>query len=157
MMTAGNVSANLMKFTDEFDAGHTKMNWLDEIAWEFDLKEDGFDPQSMEVLNASIELEVEDDNNDLWFFSGEWAGLFVGESETFVWEVDSDSYKFEISCLLTLNEEGILSASLVSLVGDFYFNSAALTAIATPEPNTISMICFGLIGLLGFRYGRKKH
>jgi hypothetical protein len=156
IVTAVNVSADPMEFIDTFDAGHNKITFLESVSWEFDIKKDGFDPLSMKVIEASMELSLEDDDQDLWIFNREIAGLLIEETQLFLWEVDTDDYKFEISSLLSLNEDGKISASLVSTLGDFYFNSATLVAIATPEPNTLSLICFGLMGLLGINYIRKK-
>lgn len=155
IMTIGNVSADPMKYTDMFDAGHKKLAFRDYVEWEFDITNDGFDPLSMDVKEASIEVAVEDDDRDIWIFNLEIAALLLGESQLILWEVDTDNYEFEVSSLLSLNEDGTMSALLGSVGGDFYLNSATLTAFATPEPAAVSLICFGLIGMIGLGYRRK--
>ncbi len=109
------------------------------------------------MTSASVELNLQDDGGwDLW----EYADLNVG-TNSFSWEVDTGGISFTITSLMTLSALGTIDCTLVADAGDFYFNSATLTAEGTdpstapvPEPSTILLMGSGLLGLVG--YSRKR-
>ena len=131
---------------------------FDEVEWTFDLTQekygpDRFNPATQDVTSASVILNLTDDSRcwDFW----EVAYLDVGMNQ-FVWEVDTGDVSFQVSSIITLSDTGKIDASLRAIWGDFYFNSATLTAEGTlpdvgtspiPEPAAILLFGTGLIGL----------
>lgn len=164
---AGNVSA--LTFTDTYDPTDFKMSSHlssadDTHSWQFDINDDGYNATSMEISSATIGLSLRDDGG--WFDFWEYADLNVG-TQTFSWEVDTGTSIFSVSSILTLSDTGLLDVSLKADAGDFWFQSANLTAegdymtlppspTPTPEPATILLFGAGIIGLAGNRIRRKK-
>jgi len=158
LSTAGSVYA--IPYTDFFDANRN-MKMFDVVSWTFDITDglDGFDPEHQDITSASIQLSLSDDGDSdrKWYFQ-EAAYLNIG-SNHFIWEVDTGDITFEMSSLVTLNKYGIVNATLAALWGDFYFDSALLTAEGTvpdggagttapvPECATIFLLGAGLISL----------
>jgi len=151
-------AVSAIPYTDVYDAGHQYMhgilfNTIDTVNWTFDITDDGFNPDTQDVTSASIKLNLSDDGDfcDFW----EIALLNVGTNH-FFWEVNTGNATFQMSSLITLSDTGQIDASLSAIWGDFYFNSATLTAEGTlpdvgaspvPEPAAILLFGTGLIGL----------
>ncbi len=161
-------TASAIPYTDTYDAGHIYMRGSlfgsdDSVSWTFDITDNGFNPNTQDVISASVGLNLSDDGCD--FF--EFARLNVGDNR-FYWEVDNGNISFAITSLMSLSDTGKVAATLTARWGDFYFNSATLSAIGTkpdpsggdvpapvPEPSTILLMGTGILGLVA--YGRKRY
>jgi len=149
---AGSSYAIPYTYTDTYDAGHRYMRGSllghdDSVTWTFDIARHGFDPENDEVVSARVTLNLQDDT-DIFC---EFADLSVG-TRAYLWEVDTGASTFRVASLATLNTNGTLTCTLTALLGDFYFNSAVLTATTrggpvapVPEPGSAFLLGSGLI------------
>ena len=154
LVLCGFSSVHALTYTDVYDAEHLRMGLFGQQQkdWTFDIRDDGFNPDTQDVTSALVELNFQDDRFDYFTWS-EWALLDVGEN-LFSWEVDTGDVSFEVTSLMTLSTSGTLDASLMATWGDFYFNSATLSAEGTepgsaattpvPEPQSILLLGVGL-------------
>lgn len=143
--------------------------------WTFDLKEDGFDPATEDVISATVSLKFCDDYNLLtpadtfdWTIPGlgvngaENAALTLGTPLAHHWEVDSADVRFAADTLISLNADGTLACSLTITQGDAYFRRAILTANTrpevspVPEPGSILLLGLGIMGAGIFLRKRQK-
>ncbi len=161
----GIVSATSITYTDVYEADHQYMRgslWGadDSVSWTFDITDDGFDAATQDVISADMVLNFQDDRGRRrkFDFFWEFARLEVG-TNSFRWEVDSGDRSFALSSLVTLSDTGRVDVTLTALLGDFYFNSATLTAEAIapiPEPATLLLMGIGLVGIAGFRRRKRS-
>ena len=146
-------AASAIPYTDLYDAGHYRMDQRgsnSSVSWTFDITDDGFNPETQDVTSASVTLNLSDDGWD-WF---EVAQLDLGTNK-FLWEVDSGDISFKITSFITLSEYGTVDATLKSIGGDYYFDTATLYAEGTElvpnahasEPASMFMFGTGLIGV----------
>ena len=149
------VDATLIK--DVYDANHYYMDPFGSnktYSWTFDIKDEGFNPETQDVISALVRLNFSDDNGGLFEWS-EYALVNIGGNYT-IWEVDSGDIDFRVTSLITLNDYGTVDAKIRALAGDFYFETAWLYAEATEgtptmahasEPASIAIFGSGLICL----------
>ncbi len=161
----GTASAISYKDVHNFDLRMNPWGANSSVSWIFDITgKQTWDPAAQEITSASVALNFSDDNG--WFDWLEFATLDVG-TNNFFWEVDTGDVNFTITSLMTLNNAGTVDATLSAKWGDFYFNSATLSAQGTetnsaidpsavpvPEPSTMLLMGTGILGLVA--YGRKR-
>ncbi len=157
-------SAAAISYTDTHEENKFLRGWaLDTAEWDFDITsgDDGFKPLTRQITSASVSLNLKDDAGCDF---REFAFLSVGMNN-FLWEVDSGDASFQINSLMTLNNTGRIHASLTAVFGDFYFDSAILTAIgeavdvvaaaASPIPEPTAMLLFGT-GIVGLSFATRR-
>lgn len=118
------------------------------------IKDNGFDPYSNFINDATLVLTLEDDVDPTL---SETVRIKI-ENITVqqAMEVDAGPYVFNIQTAF-LQTDGKLKVQLNPKSGDFWFRKSELTvnAEAIPEPSTIGLLAVGLLGL-GFAARRRK-
>ncbi len=123
----------------------------DRVGFDFNIKKGGFDPDIHELVSAELTLSLKDDSKTDVL---ELALMIIGRNDRFFWEVDSGDILFSLSSsvLRLLNTTGRLDGIMMAQWGDFFLNSATLTAETTtpapvPEPSTMFLLGLGLVGV----------
>ena len=170
VLLAAPVMAHAYTWTDVYDAGPAGLfapqyiSQNSSATWTFDITDassGGFQAGMDHINSFAISLFVSDDQ---LFDGAEMASLAidganVGGSKA-VPLFGSLTYKNSatINWLASLNVDGLLSLSLTSTLGDFYFYGATLDAngdkgrsTSVPEPSSIALLAAGLLGIAAMR------
>ena len=142
---------------------HKNTNHVD---WVFDITKDldhtgdvhsgvyGFNPLTQDVLSATILFSL----NDLHGHEVEAQYRVQGNGVQEFDVVNGINGAFTINVLTSLNYDGSVNAALWSTDGTFDFNYATLSAdtgaAPVPEPGTMMLLGFGMLGLVV--YGKRR-
>ena len=156
--TMGSVNAAI--YTDTYDPDDILLGFGEgqttSVNWTFDITDDGFDPATMDISTATVDLILRDDGGD----SSEKLTFFLGP--TLIKDDANANHDviFDITnignLLIELSDFGTLSAILSAKNGDFYFESSTLTATsknaaaevtAVSEPSILWLLGSALAGL----------
>ncbi|CAN2042802.1 PEP-CTERM sorting domain-containing protein [Candidatus Magnetomoraceae bacterium gMMP-15] len=113
-----------------------------------------FDPALDYVISGSLSLFLRDDENDNQWWKKEFAFGWTESGDWDFGEVDTGKYTYGVNT--DYLGDGEFTITLASTFGDFYINKSVLTIEyePVPEPATIFLLGFGMLGLVAF--GRRK-
>ena len=145
-------------WTDELTWNNKLIKWWDSFSYEHDISDgtNGFVPGEDFVNSYSLRVTLSGDGGicdggEVAFINqpgilGDGFYNFSWTSQTFGWSLRGRA---------DINNTGILGVTITSLFGDFYLNNSYLKAegckVSTPvpEPGTMLMLGFVLLGLVG--------
>jgi hypothetical protein len=125
-----------------------------------DLRDDGYVP-GMEINDFTLTINVSDGIDCRWLPS-EYIILAAGTASNGTWSVGDLSVGWSLLGEWDIEDDGTLNFLVLSKLGDFYLNSAKLLATGddgthfpepsqVPEPATMLLFGFGLLGIAGIR------
>lgn len=134
--------------TDTIENDRYLSTWQS-YSYTHDINDDGFTLGS--AVSGTLSIDIRDDQDD-WWESFEWALVVVED-----FDFDTDGFSFYandfsnnlgLKALASLNADGLLDVTVVSLLGDFYVGKSVLSVISeVPEPGTIALLGAGAFGL----------
>ncbi len=130
-------------------------------SWTFDITTDGFNPVTQDVTSAVLSMDLRDDDGDNYLSFDFEVAYLIGGGVFTGWEVNTGPIDFTLTSFTSLSNNGTVDVILGAAFGDFWLDSATLTAQATepvgsasapipnPEPATVMLMGIGIAGILG--------
>jgi len=176
-LMASHASAGLTTWTETFVVDQyvgVALSSNSSVSYEHNLttgSTPAFLPKGMTALSGTISIEVYD---DLPNCPSGWAGIFCQGAEALqeglspeivlfqIEDFDFDTGNIQlglntfaaslgVNALASINQDGKLSVTITSLGDDFIVGNSILTVQGVPEPETLGLMGFSLLGLAFLR------
>jgi len=154
-----------MDFDDQYLSRNGHLNY-DTYTFTHDLTDNGFDVGLDKALHGLLVFGVYDDSNhDLPEIAYiDIAGLIFDEIEAVNFSYEAANIGFK--GLIEINSTGMLEVSISALFGDFWLADSTLKvwghdqsangSTSVPEPGTLMLLSFSLLGIAGVRRFKKS-
>jgi len=139
-------------WTDSWDPTNVLLNSSNKFYhYQHNINDDGFSPLSDFVTDYKLNIFLSDDNDRVAEAAYISAPLTGG---IYNFNLNKNTFGVSLSGLIEINTLGILDVTITRLWGDFFFEKSYLTATghevaSVPEPETMLMLGFVLLGLVG--------
>ena len=144
------------------------IGWWQNFSYSHDLTDNTPDPFKVgedHIDSYSLSVSLYDDGGkcDFWELAYVNQPGILGDGLYIDFEADNQTFGWSLAGVISLNATGELGVTITSWLGDFYLDSSTLIATGdnatasapVPEPATMLLFGFGLIGMAAF--GRKKY
>lgn len=161
MLGAGASQATPMTWTDTITfTPNVYLSMGSEFTDQLNIADYGYNPATDTISSYSLNVDLYSPGGQLF------AALVVpGTLGNSFFDIDGLQFGgWSLQGDAQLQKTGVLTMTIVSLLGNFYLGSSTLTASGTgpstttvPEPGVLSLMLLGLAGAgLALRYGRKE-